>query len=231
MSALLPRITAVLVLVAAAGCVDLEPRQSNIRYYVLAGETPRPDLGERPDGGAEAGETAANEGDLVVGLRRVRMASYLDTPTIVTRMGPHEVHFGEFHRWGEDLPRAINRAVARHLTTDSAVRRVDVVPWPDRSRHDYVIQIHVLRFEGEAPPDADEEADEDVRGLRHVGEPGTVRVVAAWEIVDPSTETVVRQGTTDRRTEDWTVGDYGDLVRHLDASLQSLAQDLADAIG
>jgi len=224
MSASLARIIAVLAVAAlAAGCVDLEPRQSNMRYYVLAGENPPPaDTATSPE------DEAAG---LAIGLRRLRIASYLDTPTIVTRMGPHEVHFAEFHRWGEDLPRAINRSVARHLTMHDGIARVDVVPWPERTEHAYVVQIHVFRFEGEAPPPPPgEEVDPDERGLRRVGEPGTVHVVATWEVVDPDTETVVVQGRTEEALEDWTVGDYGTLVQRLDESLRALATDIGVAV-
>lgn len=224
MPASLARIIAVLAVVAlAAGCVDLEPRQSNIRYYVLGGEEPQGAASTVPPSGTD---------DPVLGLRRLRIASYLDTPTIVTRMGPHEVHFAEFHRWGEDLPSAINRSVARHLASHDAVARVDVVPWPDRATHAYVVQVHVLRFEGRAPPSPPgEETDFDgERGLRRIGEPGTVRLVATWEITDPATESVVVQGRTEQTLDDWSVGDYGTLVQRLDESLRALADDIGAAV-
>jgi hypothetical protein len=224
MSASLARIIAVLAVAAlATGCVDLEPRQSNIRYYVLGGEDPQ---------GAASAAPEADTDAPVVGLRRLRIASYLDTPTIVTRMGPHEVHFAEFHRWGEDLPSAINRSVARHLASHDAVARVDVVPWPDRATHAYVAQVHVLRFEGRAPPPPPgEDIDlNDERGLRRIGEPGTVRLVATWEITDPATESVVVQGRTEQTLDDWAVGDYGTLVQRLDESLRALAGDIGEAV-
>ena len=219
----LARIIAVLAVAALAfGCVDLEPRQANIRYYVLAGEDPPP---------ADTAASPEEDAGLVIGLRRLRIASYLDTPTIVTRMGPHEVHFAEFHRWGEDLPRAINRSVARYLSLNDSVARVDVVPWPDRAEHAYVVQVHVFRFEGEAPPPPPgEEVDPDERGLRRVGEPGTVRMVATWEVVDPDTETVVVQGRTEEALDGWRVGDYGGLVQRLDDTLRGLAGDVAAAV-
>jgi uncharacterized lipoprotein YmbA len=218
-----------LAFLLTTGCVNLEPRQTNIRYYVLTG-VDRPS-GDAPADTARGTSPAPDAGaQLALGLRRVRLASYLDTPTIVTRMGPHEVHFGEFHRWGEDLPQAINRTLARYLVARPRVGRVDVVPWPDRTRHGYVIQLHVYRFEGEAPPGPTDDGEEPDFGLRQVGEPGTVHVAAAWEVIDPAGETVVHQGRTSRRIDGWTVGDYAGLVRALDTALDGLAADIAAAL-
>ena len=230
---------AVLCAIAAlcAACVNLEPRQSNMRYYVLAGDralnTALDDDALDDDALDDDARSIApaDTSGWVLGLRRLRLASYLDTPTIVTRLGPHEVHFAEFHRWGEDVPHAINRTVARHLVSAPSIARADVVPWTDRARHDYLVQLHVLRFEGVVPDTLTTDDDpDDVQGLRYVGETGAARMVARWEVVNPTTEAVLHQGTTDRRIDGWTIGRYGDLVQHLDTALQALAGDLARAI-
>lgn len=212
-----------LVVLMLTACVDLEPRQSNIRYYVLSDA-----VSQASDTSGTAGEAVgpappeeAAQGGLVVGIRKVRVAAYLNTPSITTRYGEHEVRFGEFHRWGEDLGEAVARTVAQSLSLRPGLQRVDVVPWPDRTQHDLLVQLRVLRFEGEAPPlpPGDDEPDEPVEG--------SARMVAVWEIFDPETQDVLVERTTDHREEGWTVGDYAGLVDRLDAALKVLADDLA----
>ena len=213
-------------------CVNLEPRQSNIRYYVLSDAV-------SPDGAAAADEDAASQGLLaepaspsqrsesavepVIGIRKVRLANYLRTPTITTRFGAHEVRFAEFHRWGEDLGEAVGRTVAQSLAQQSGIRRVDRVPWPDGTAHDVIVEMRVLRFEGEAPP-LPADPDEEPTG------PGAARVVVAWELVEPGTEDVLVSGRTDHREAEWTIGDFAGLVQRLDASLDVVARDLAAQI-
>ena len=96
---------------ALAGCVRLlEPRQSDIQYYVLG----------TPDANIETMQQHDTT-HIALGLRRVRIADYLDSPALVTRRGAHAIRFAEFHRWGEDLARAINRTVAGvHYPADNA---------------------------------------------------------------------------------------------------------------
>jgi hypothetical protein len=140
--------------------VNLEPRQSNINYYVLSDAmTP---VEAEVDRSAQLPDSL----QLVVGLRKIRLAAYLKTPSITTRYGRHEMHFSEFHRWGEDLGDAVSRSIAQSLARRPEIRRVDRVPWPDRTPHDVLVQLRVLRFEGEAPPEARQEnRDDDGRCL------------------------------------------------------------------
>lgn len=200
-------------------CVNLEPRQSNIRYYLLSDAVTAAESTGSETGSATSG---SNGSRLVVGVRKVRVAAYLNTPTITTRFGDHEVQFAEFHRWGEDLGEAIGRSVAQSLARHPEIQRVDRVPWPDRTPHDVLVQMRVLRFEGEAPsrPVEVDKKDPPMQG--------TARVVVAWELVDPETQDVRISGKTDHTEGGWMVGEYAALVERLDASLDIVARDLAN---
>lgn len=204
------RLTSFVLAVCAAlivSCVNLEPRETNIQYYVLGGEsglaTPNPE---------------SDRAGLSVGLRRLRLADYLDTPDIVTRFGRHEVQFSEFHRWGEDLDTAINRTLGERLAARPGLQTVEVAPWSPASEHDYVVQVSVLRFEGTAPRRRRDD-DERLTGEAHL--------VASWDVVDPSTGDVAARGTTDHRVNEWRVGHHPELVSRLDAAVDALADDLA----
>lgn len=185
-----------LALTALTGCFSLGREAPSEQYYVLGGSP----LRERPP----AAEGLAG---LTVGLRRLQLAAYLDTPLIVVRQGPQEIRFAEFHRWAENLGGGVNRAVARYLAAQAPLRGVDVAPWPSRTPHDYLIQLHVLRFEGLAPE-------------------GEAYLLADWEIIDPKDGAVLDRGTTDYRAQGWTVDAYDELAALLDAGVRALSEDL-----
>jgi len=194
-------------MVGSSGCFGLNRGAPPLNHYVL--------------GGGGSHQVAIPTGDpagISIGLRRPQVASYLDTPLIVVRRGLHQIGFSEFHRWGEQLGGGIGRTVAGHLSAHASFSAVDLAPWGPRERHDYLIQIHLLRFEGQT---SDEGAPAE----------GQAHVLATWEILRQADGAVLTRGTTDYRGDGWRVGDYPGLVTLLDAGLGVLAADLAAGIG
>jgi uncharacterized lipoprotein YmbA len=208
------RTCAVLFLVAlggllVAGCVRLlEPRPSNTKYYLL-------------DSRLDAAATPPSDEGLRLGLRKPRLADYLDTPTIVTRHPGSEIRFSEFHRWGEDLGTALNRVVGLNLEAQPGIASAEVVPWPQGATFDYVVQLRVLRFEGVGPPPPGPDADDDAPVPT-----GHSEVTVAWTLFGPEGDAVRTRGRTQHRIDDWPVTDYAALVSHLDSSLVVLAEDI-----
>lgn len=196
-----------LVLATLAGCFSLGRKSPMLEQYVL-GATPT----------ADSAASSRSAAGLTVGLRRLDLAAYLATPAIVVRRGAQQIVTSEFHRWGEDPAAGIARAVARYLAAGAAVQAVDIAPWPVRSRYDFLIQLHVSRFEGVAPEGAS------------VGE-GEAHVAVTWEIIRQEDGMVVERGASDHRERGWTVGDYAGLVTLLDRGLNALAHDLATCLG
>lgn len=192
-----------LILISLAGCFSLGRNPPPEQHFVLGGTRP------------ETGAAARDSAPVTVGVRRLELAPYLATPFIVVRRGPHQVTYSEFERWGEDLSGGINRTVAGYLAARAPGASVEVAPWPVRMQHDYLIQLHVLRFEGRAP----------VAGL--VGE---AHLLATWEIIRPQDGAVAARGTTDYREGGWRVDDYSSLVALLDTGLGVLADDLAGGL-
>ena len=149
----------------------------------------------------------------IIGMRRVDLAAYLATPAIVVRRGGR-ITSSEFHRWGEDPSSGITRALSEYLGATTQVRAVDVAPWPVRSRHDFVLQLHVARMEGIAPDDS-------------TAKQGGYRVAASWEVFRPDDGALLARGESDRRADGWKVGDYRSLVTLLEQGLERLAGDVA----
>lgn len=187
-----------------AGCFTLARPTPPLEEYVLGA-------------GPRAVAAARDSGGVTIGLRRLDLAPYLSTTAIVVRRGSRIVTNG-FRRWGEEPSAGIVRAVAASLGAAAAILAVDVVPWPARAQHDYLIQLHVTQLEGVAAADA-------------TATEGEVRVAASWEIVRAQDGTLVARGETDRREAGWKVGDYGGLVTRVDEGLTGLASDLAACLG
>lgn len=188
-------------LLGPGGCFSLGRTTPPRSYYVLGGDSLRTDAPKSP-------EVAA----LTVGVRRLKLASYLASPFIAVRTGPSQIDFSQGTRWGEPLEAGIARVVARDLVA-RGFRDAVVVPWPVQARYDYVIQIDVVRLEGVA-----------------LGEAGSgdggAHLMATWQILGQKDGAVLARGTTEYRREGWRVGDYAALVALLNDGLDVLAADL-----
>jgi len=203
----LGRLALLAALVGLTGCFSLGRTEPPQRSYVLGG-TAAPAVDARTPGLS----------GVTVGVRRLRLASYLDPLLLVVRQGENRVSYSEYHRWAEHLGEGINRAVAGYLDQRGSFATIDVAPWEARARYDYVLQLHVERFEGVAPEDP------------AVGV-GEAHLLASWEILRHGDGEVLARGTTDHRAAGWRVGDHTDLVRLLDSSLDVLSGDLARNLG
>lgn len=193
------------------GCVNLKPVESTTRFYVLGARehTDAPSLANKSSG-------------ISVGLRRLRLAAYLDTPYIVLRHGANEVSFSENHRWGEDLEKAISRTVESHLATHEAIQRVDAAPWPVNTNYDYIVQVNVLQFEGQTDALPGEELLKMIEDHKV-----QVHLVADWQIIDPASNGVIHQEKTDVLLGGWNQDIYASLVSGLDDTLKAMANDIA----
>lgn len=190
-----------MAVLAATGCFKLARESPPVERYVLGGVQPAADSRAPSD-------TAA----LAIGIRRLDLAPYLATLDIVVRRADHEIVATGFQRWAETPAVGFNRAVAGYLAATPGIRSVDVVPWPIRSEHDYLVQLHVERLEGIVP-----------RGGAGTGE---AQMLARWEIVRPQDGSLMARGVTEHREGSWRVGDFAGLVRHLDEGVAALAKDL-----
>jgi uncharacterized lipoprotein YmbA len=197
-----------LVLAGLTGCFSLSRETPVTEHYVLGEVLPL----------AAAPTVAHDSAGMSIGIRRPQVAAYLETPMIVVRHGPYRVSFSEYRRWGEDIGDGINRAVAASFARLPMFREVHTSPWPVASRHDYLVQLNVSRFEGVAPEDAS------------AGK-GEAHVQASWSIIAPLGGALLASGTTDHREPGWTIGDYAGLVALLDKGLDALARDVASDLG
>jgi len=144
------------------------------------------------------------------------LAPYLATPAIVMRRGEHEIVTSEFHRWGEALGDGINHTIAAYLMYTPSVARANVAPWPARTQHDYLVQLHVSRFEGV---------------IESAATTGIVHVRSTWDIIRPVDGALLVRGMTDYRDGRFTIGDYEGLVSELNIALGLVARDIRACLG
>jgi len=201
-----------IVAVAVTSCVRLpSPSPATTQHYLLESVS------------SDDSSTAA--AGLRIGLRKPHLADYLDTRTLVVRRGRNEIHVPDQHRWAEDLGPAINRVVGLNLETRPGIQSVDVVPWPQGTDFDYVVQLRVLQFEGVGPPPPGPEADDDAPLPE-----GHSQMRVGWTVFGPAGDSVRTRGRTEHRIGGWPVTDYVDLAARLDTSLAVLAEDLGDRL-
>lgn len=205
LQSIMTRVCFAAALSAVAGCFSLGRDAPPVQHYVLSA-TRTVDAPASPDATG-----------VTLGMRRLDLASYLASPFIIVRRGTHQITTSEYHRWGEELGHGASRAVASHLSAAAPIGTVSIAPWPVRTSHDYLLQLHVSRFEG-------------VADSVMAASAGSAHVAASWEIVRPVDGVVLARGITDHHRQGWRVGDYGALVTMLEEGLNTIAGDVASCV-
>jgi uncharacterized lipoprotein YmbA len=87
-------------------------------------------------------------GAVRIGLKEVKLESYLKKKEMVVRMGENEVEFRDFRRWAEPLEASVVRILRLQLLESPSVAQVYAEPFPPDQEHDYDVTIDVRRCEG-----------------------------------------------------------------------------------
>jgi uncharacterized lipoprotein YmbA len=197
------RTRAVPALIAAAvlvlpfgGCLK---RSKMSRSYVL---DPIPAAEAAP-----SSSTAAPTGP-PVGIERVSVPGWLDRLQVTGRAADGSIVTDDYARWGEPLPRGIQRTVAESLVVLLPDRRVVVAPFPPRDVVAHRVELTIL--------DASRQPD------------GPVLVEARWDVVGPTGDVLVRRRSTHRSTP--TALGVAGAVQGLNLALQALSREIADAL-
>lgn len=190
------RLAALALLVAAgpaAGCLKRSPVA---RTYVL---DPLP---------AAAAGTPGPVPVAVVGVERVAVPDWLDRPQLAGRSASGEVVADELSRWGEPLPRGVQRVVAENLVVLLPDRRVVRAPFSPRDRVDLFVEITVL----EAARQAD----------------GSVLLESRWTVLARDGSVLARRRSS-HRASPTAPGAAGAVAGHNEA-LAGLSRELADVL-
>jgi len=195
---------AALGLLFLAGCSFLPaPKPDPTRYYVLTGALPA------------AAPAPRDEHALVLGVKRIEIAPYLNGKDIVVRTAGNEITYNSFARWAEPLATSISRALTGRLAAADHVDRVYAQPFPFEVTRDYDVGIRVLRCEGERRADG-----KTVASLAAVVEVTEAKIGGA----------VVLRKTFVAPETPWDGRDFGALAQTLSDGVAALAADVAGTL-
>ena len=126
------RLAALALLVAAGPAAGCLKRSAVARTFIL---DPLP---------AAAAEAPPPAPVALIGVERVDVPDWLDRAQVTGRSADGEVVADEFSRWGEPLPRGVQRVVAENLGVLLPDRRVVSAPFSPRDRVDHFVHISVV---------------------------------------------------------------------------------------
>jgi uncharacterized lipoprotein YmbA len=192
-----PRTFLVLALtaaVASSGC--LLKRSPASRTYVL-------DPAEAYSAGAPSGPAVA-----VVAVARVSVPDWLDRPHVLARAANGEIVADDFSRWGEPLPRGIQRVLTENLAALLPERRVFVEPISPRLTVDVRVEVTIV----------DVARQDD----------GAVRIESRWDVIGAKGQALVRRRSSDRGPVA-APGAQG-VVAGVNDALAALSRQIADMI-
>ncbi len=123
-----------------AGCVS--PNAQQTRFYRLS---PQP---EPAVAAGQVGEKAGLQPKLGVGP--VTLASYLDRPQLVNRVGPYRLLLNDFEHWAGTLQENITSGLVSALQARLGTDAVIAYPWHSAVRPRYELVFDFSRFDAEA---------------------------------------------------------------------------------
>jgi len=190
------RLAALALLVAAGPAAGCLKRSAVARTFIL---DPLPSAeAERPPLAPVA----------LIGVERVDVPDWLDRPQVTGRSAGGEVVADEFSRWGEPLPRGVQRVVAENLVALLPDRRVVTSPFSPRDRVDHFVHVSVV----EAARQAD----------------GSVLLECRWT-VQARDGLVLARHRSSYRAKPTAPGAAG-AVAGINEALASLSRELADVL-
>lgn len=186
---------------AGTGCAWLGPVADPTRFYVLEVPNYRP-VSE------EVGPS------VTVGVDRVLVARYLDSPGLTIREGDNRIIHSQRHRWAESMQHGIPRVMAENLRREPAVSQVVIDPGQRRQRPDYDLHLSILRAEGVALQ------EEEPRAAFH----------ATWELRAGPEAEVVARGRVDEDRLPWNGHNFDQLAASMSSGVEQLSQQVARAL-
>lgn len=192
------RVLALMCLVATtSGCASLLlDRPNPPRYYLL---TPV----------AEAGAGAPRRPDLVLGLGPIRLAGYLDRPSLMTRIDQNRVSPSNTDLWAAPISQSVTSVLVENLATLLAPRQIIVYPWYSTAKVGCQVRVDIRRLERR--PD------------------GGISFAAGWSVEEIGRDGSLRRGRTEV-DHAVTPDDADAAVGALSQALAQLTDEIAAAV-
>jgi hypothetical protein len=187
------------------GCNVVPPAQDDPTQYFVLSDAVSPDAVVAP----------AAQGGLRIGLRTVRVESYLKNRPMVVRTAANAVTFEDYRRWAEPVDAAIGRVLRTRLVVAPGVAQVYTEPFPFDQARDFDVSIDVIRFEGALAAPGKYVASE--QAMIEISTPGAnSRVVARKLFVAPE--------------QAWDGKDFDQLAALLTGDVADLGQEILSSL-
>src|SRR5262249_38862729 len=157
---------------------------------------------------AEAGPGAARRADLVLGLGPIRIAGYLDRPSLMTRIDQNRVQPSNTDLWAAPISQSVTSVLVEDLATLLAPRPIIVYPW--YSTANVACQVRV-----------------DIRRLERRSD-GGVSFAAGWSVEEIGNDSSLRRGRTE--VDHPVAGDADAVVGALSQALAQMTEEIALAV-
>jgi uncharacterized lipoprotein YmbA len=179
--------------VAVGGCALLLDRPQPARYYLLT---------------AVANQRLSSRPDLIIGLGPIRIASYLDRPSLLTRLDANRVQPSNVDLWAAPLPQSVTAVLVENLQSLLGPRQVIIYPWYRTAK----VACHVRL---------------DIRNLER--RPVGITFAARWSVEELGGDGTLRGGTTD--VDHAVTPDTPDAAAAaLSEAMGQLSEDIARAV-
>ncbi len=82
-----------------------------------------------------------------VGVREIKLPTYLDRPQIVTRVGANQLVLSYSHQWAEPLSKSVARVLTEQLDAELGNVHVVSYPWSRTQTTDAEVEVRIDQFE------------------------------------------------------------------------------------
>ena len=126
-----------------SGCLGTNP-VTPTRFYVLTPAQYETSLVSKTVGEDSQAPKISLE------ITALRLPQYLEKPQIVTRTSENRLELAEYHQWGGDLRKNMNRVFARNMSALLSSPHVAVAPFRRSTSPDFRVEVDVMQFEADS---------------------------------------------------------------------------------
>lgn len=123
-----------------SGCLGTNP-VTPTRFYVLNPAQYEVNLVPKSDGNDSGLQEISLE------IMSLRLPQYLEKPQIVTRTSENRLELAEYHQWGGNLRKNMNRVFAWNMSALLSSPHVAVAPFRRSTSPDFRVEVDVMQFE------------------------------------------------------------------------------------
>lgn len=158
---------------------------------------------------AAANPVAARKSNLAIGIGPLRLADYLDQPSLACRRNDNQLELAEFHQWAGSLKDNLSSVLAENLGLRLGTEKVYTYPWRSSVPIDLQVTIEIISLDG-------------ILGDK-------ARLSARWSLFEPQQKRLLVTRHSDLRQPVQGAA-YLDLVAAQSRLLADLSQEIAGAI-